>query len=40
MGLHLTLHWNWIVNTFKRIFSRRESMPVTVLAMESKEVKA
>ena len=40
MGLHLTLHWNWIVSTFKRMIGRREAKPVTVLAMESKEVKA
>jgi hypothetical protein len=40
MGLHITLHWNWIVSTFKRMVLRRESKPVTVLSMESKEVKA
>lgn len=40
MGLHITLHWNWIVSTVKRLFSRRESRPVTVLAMDGKEVKA
>ncbi len=40
MGLHLTLHWNWIISTFKRMIGRREAKPVTVLTMESKEVKA
>ncbi|MCX6059356.1 MAG: DUF4405 domain-containing protein [Chloroflexi bacterium] len=40
MGLHITLHWNWIVSTFKHMVLRRETKPVTVLSMESKEVKA
>ena len=40
MGLHITLHWNWIVSTFKRMVHRREAKPITVLSMESKEVKA
>jgi hypothetical protein len=40
MGLHITLHWNWIVSTFKRMVLRREAKPITVLSMESKEVKA
>ena len=40
MGLHITLHWNWIVSTFKRMVLRRGAKPITVLSMESKEVKA
>ena len=38
--VHLLLNWNWIVRTFKRMIGRREVKPVTVLSMESKEVKA
>ncbi|MBI5942983.1 MAG: DUF4405 domain-containing protein [Chloroflexi bacterium] len=41
MGLHLTLHWNWIVSTTKRLFGRNEAeRPVTALAIEGKEVQA
>ena len=40
MGLHITLHWSWIVSTFKRMFGRHESRPVTPLVMEREEVKA
>lgn len=29
MGLHVALHWNWIMNMFKRLFMSRASVPVT-----------
>lgn len=35
MGLHLALHWNWIVTTFKRVFlSGRKSRQVVAAARE------
>ena len=40
MGLHITLHWGWIVSTFKRMVLRREVNPVSALVIEGKEVKA
>ena len=40
MGLHITLHWSWIVSTFKRMVLRREVNPVSALVIEGKEVKA
>jgi len=41
MGLHITLHWNWIVNMLKRLFKRGEARrAIPALAIEGKEVKA
>ncbi len=41
MGLHVALHWNWIVSTVKRIFTRRESQPVTAnISMDRKDAQA
>ena len=40
MGLHITLHWSWIVSTFKRMVLRREGNPVSALVIEGKKVKA
>lgn len=40
MGIHITLHWSWIVNSFKRLVNFSRPQPVTPLAMGSKEVKA
>jgi len=30
MGLHIAMHWNWIVSVFKRLFTRGASNPVAV----------
>ena len=32
MGLHLAMHWNWIVTTFKRVFFSGGKKQVTVTA--------
>lgn len=41
MGLHIALHWSWIVFTVKRIFTRKETLPATVnVAMNRKDVNA
>ena len=32
MGLHLAMHWNWIVTTFKRVFLGSVKKPVAVAA--------
>jgi hypothetical protein len=32
MGLHLAMHWNWIVTTFKRLFLSGARKPVVTLA--------
>jgi hypothetical protein len=41
MGLHVALHWNWIVSTVKRIFIRKEMLPATVgVSMDRKDVQA
>ena len=35
MGLHLAMHWNWIVTTFKRVFlSGRKQQVVTTAKQE------
>ena len=42
MGLHVAVHWSWIVNMFKRMFTRRVSAPQVVipaLSMQRKDVK-
>jgi hypothetical protein len=38
MGLHLALHWNWIVSIVKRLFGRDENKSVTLL--ERKDAQA
>jgi hypothetical protein len=30
LGLHLAMHWNWIVTTFKRVFLGGVRKPVTI----------
>ncbi len=41
MGLHITLHWNWIVSTTKRLVGRSEAKrPIPVLTMNEGKVKA
>jgi hypothetical protein len=32
LGLHVALHWNWIVTTVKRIFTRngKQAVPVAI----------
>lgn len=40
MGIHITLHWSWIVNTFKRLLGLNTPKPVTALALNGKQVKA
>ena len=32
MGLHLAMHWNWIVTTFKRVFLNGGKKKVAVIA--------
>ena len=41
MGLHVALHWNWIVNTVKRIFkvARPQAVPATI-SMGGKDAQA
>jgi hypothetical protein len=35
MGLHLAMHWNWIVTTFKRVFcSGAKQQSVTTAKQE------
>lgn len=38
MGLHVALHWNWIVNTIKRLFVRGD--PAATLSFERKDAQA
>lgn len=38
MGLHVALHWNWIVATFKRLFTR-QAKPVAA-GLEAKDAQA
>jgi hypothetical protein len=40
MGLHITLHWNWIVSTFGRLFRRRVSNPAASLSINGKDAQA
>jgi len=42
MGLHVALHWSWIVNMFKRMIGSRVSPQVTapVLTIQRKDVRA
>lgn len=37
MGLHLAMHWNWIVTTFKRVFlgGSKKKQPVIAVAEEA-----
>ena len=37
MGLHLAMHWNWIVTTFKRLFSRGSLSPVPAAVRSGEE---
>ncbi len=41
MGLHLALHWNWIVSTTKRLFTRndRQAVPANI-SLTGKDVQA
>lgn len=41
MGLHVAVHWSWIVNTFKRLFTRRPVVraAVPVLSMQRKDAR-
>lgn len=32
IGIHLGLHWKWVMNTFKNIFNIKESMVLTYIA--------
>jgi hypothetical protein len=38
MGLHVALHWNWIVATVKRLFAGKA--PVAVIHMDRKDAQA
>lgn len=40
MGLHVALHWNWIVTTVKRLFGRGTAQSVTANIMERKDAQA
>ena len=40
LGLHLALHWNWIVVTTKRLLARRKSGPAPVGGILEKEVRS
>ena len=42
MGLHVALHWNWIVNMFKRMFAPRVPSQVTspALTIQRKDAQA
>jgi hypothetical protein len=41
MGLHVALHWSWIVSTVKRLFTRKEMQSVAAnVSMERKDVQA
>ncbi len=36
MGLHLAMHWNWIITTFKRVFlGGKKQQPVAIIAREA-----
>ncbi|HMV29271.1 MAG TPA: DUF4405 domain-containing protein [Anaerolineales bacterium] len=38
MGLHLAMHWNWIVTTFKRVFlggGKKQQQPAVISAEEA-----
>jgi hypothetical protein len=34
MGLHIAMHWNWIVTTFKRVFFNSTKQQVTTTAKQ------
>jgi hypothetical protein len=40
MGLHIALHWSWIVNTVKRIFSKKRQTVPAGISMVGKDVQA
>ncbi|MBI5352521.1 MAG: DUF4405 domain-containing protein [Chloroflexi bacterium] len=41
LGLHVALHWNWIVSTSKRLFVRKvKQTPVVVMSLDRKDVQA
>jgi len=40
MGLHVALHWNWIVNTVKRLFMRGEVKSRPTAAFGQKDAQA
>ena len=40
MGIHIALHWNWIVTTVKRLFNRAQRQPVSVQITNIKDVQA
>jgi hypothetical protein len=40
MGFHVALHWNWIVNTVKRLFMRGEVKSRPTAAFGQKDAQA
>ena len=40
LGLHVAMHWNWIVNAVKRLFSGNGSKTVSAGLLERKDVRA
>ena len=40
MGIHVALHWNWIVNTVKRLFGKKNQTVPAGISMAGKDVRA
>lgn len=40
LGLHTALHWNWIVNTVRRLFTGKKPSPATNISLNGKDAQA
>jgi hypothetical protein len=40
MGLHMALHWNWIVNTVKRLLTGKKPATATNISLSGKDAQA